>query len=92
MYTEEMMKRLLGWEQEILAGNRFRAELPPVMLKLNAENRDGGYNIRCRCGEVIRAEFGDFSKPLDNKVFKCPGSTDDDQHGVLASAINLILN
>jgi hypothetical protein len=93
MYSKEMMALLLDLEKEIVAGNKLREALPPVMFSLKSTYLDSGVDIKCgKCGNVIHALFGDYSKPLANKYFRCPGSAKGEEHGIFASAINLILN
>jgi hypothetical protein len=93
MYSKGMMDMLIDLEKEVIAGNKLRKILPPQILKLNSLNVDNGYQVKCnRCGGIINALFGDYTKPLANKYFKCPGSAKGEEHGIFASAINLILN
>lgn len=94
-YTKESLNNFLDWENNILKANNLRKYGANALLTSNMGLVMNGFTTPCnKCGHVVKAEFGDFSKPLDEKFVECPMGcgTGEDGHGVWASAINMILN
>lgn len=90
-YTPEALEAFKDWLDNIEAATKLRQQFPPTILTHMGGNCCRGYVDVCRdCGTKLTVEFGDYSKPLDEKFVHCV--IDEDGHGVWASAINMILN
>lgn len=90
-YSLEELQALQDWVANVIAGNKLRGVFPPQIMVHKGSYMNTGFSSACpRCGEILDADFGDYSRPLDEKPIKC--STDEDGHGYWASVINMCIN
>lgn len=90
-YTPESLKAFNDWSENIEASTKLRQTFPSVILTHKGSWVTNGYNIPCKeCGTILKASFGDYSKPLDEKFVPC--LIDKEGHGHWASVINVFEN
>ena len=92
MYSKEGIGHWLEWEKCIKQGKILREVYKPLMLFKTATKEEAGFYSNCSaCDERLKADFGDYGKPLDEKFIECPNSKGTG-HGIWASVLNIILN
>jgi hypothetical protein len=90
-YTPKELKSLQDWVRNIEEATELRQMFPPQIIVHKTDWVGTGYVAKClACGSRINVDFGDFSKPLDEKFVPC--IIDDKGHGHWGSAINICLN
>jgi len=93
MYSEGLKNSFRELMENMELAKKLRGFYPPQMLLYKNDHLETAVSQRCKaCGEILKAKFGDYSKPLAEKWIPCPNGTPEDKHGYWASAIHINLN
>jgi hypothetical protein len=92
-YTDKDIENYTAWEHEVVGSNKLRKKYGVVAFYQSMKHVEDSVSAPCPvCKTKLVTTFGDYSKPLDNKLVECPMGDCGDGHGWWMSAINVVLN
>ena len=93
IYSDGLVESFKQVMVDIERAGQLRKFYPSQMLYYKNDYLETTLTQKCRaCYRPLKAKFGDYSKPLDEKWVPCPDGKPEDRHGYWASVINVNLN
>lgn len=93
IYSDEMIESFRVVMRDIELAKSLRRFYPPQMLFYRNSYLETSLPHKCHaCNKVLKAKFGDYSKPLAEQWMPCPNGKPEEKHGYWASVVNINLN
>jgi hypothetical protein len=93
IYNKQDIENYKCWERDIVERNSLREVFPTQIMVHKIGLQQNKLKSSCiECKAPLEVEFGDYSKPLDEKMVLCGKGAPEDGHGWWASVVNIVIN
>lgn len=93
LYDKVDKENFKYWHDDVLQSIELRKRFPVIILTHDNHVAEEGFDVECpQCDAILRAQFGKYDRPIDNKAIFCTNGPPEDGHGFWATVVNLILN